>query len=206
MRGPATSSRGTPDANSSLSTAFGAIATHHIEYGDVDEAWTPREHAERVMAWQLIDRVDNRLDRDLLVKVFIDGEQAPADELASLTPVGRNSYDFLANRDPGAVGALISRLPASAIAELDYLSPKTSIDRVKAELFIVHDKADPFIPYTESRRLRDALAGRTTPKAHFDELRLFEHVQPKLNQRPEIIALDSTRLLFRLYQLLLRWE
>jgi acetyl esterase/lipase len=187
-------------------TAFAAIATHHIEYGDVDEAWTPREHAERVMAWQLIDRVDNRFDRDLLVKVFIDGEQAPPDELASLTPVGRSSYDFLANRDPAAVGGLIKRLPEAATAELDYLSPKTSIDRVKAELFIVHDKADPFIPYTESRRLKDALAGRATPRAHFDELRLFEHVQPKLNQRPEIIAFDSARLLFRLYQLLLRWE
>ena len=34
----------------------------------------------------------------------------------------------------------------------------------------------------------------------------FDHVSPKLNQRPDIIALDSTRLLFRLYQLLLRWD
>ena len=38
---------------------FGAIATHHIEYDGVDEEWTPREHAEKVMAYQLIDRVDN---------------------------------------------------------------------------------------------------------------------------------------------------
>jgi hypothetical protein len=37
-------------------------------------------------------------------------------------------------------------------------------------------------------------------------LRLFEHVEPKLTQRPEVIALDSTRLMFRLYQLLLRWD
>jgi fermentation-respiration switch protein FrsA (DUF1100 family) len=92
------------------------------------------------------------------------------------------------------------------VTDLDYLSPRTSIDRVKAELFIIHDRADPFIPYTESRRLQDALAGRATPRAHFDELRLFEHVEPKLNQSPDVIALDSTRLLFRLYQLLLKWD
>ena len=73
-----------------------------------------------------------------------------------------------------------------------------------ADLFIIHDRADPFIPYTESRKLEEVAGGRTN--AHFDELRLFEHVQPKLNQRPEVIALDSTRLLFRLYQLLLRWD
>ena len=41
--------------------------------------------------------------------------------------------------------------------------------------------------------------------AHFDELRLFEHVEPKLEQRPDTIALDSTRMVYRLYQLMLRW-
>jgi hypothetical protein len=52
--------------------------------------------------------------------------------------------------------------------------------------------------------MKDALAGR--PRTHFDELRLFEHVEPRINQRPEILALDTSRVLFRLYQLLLRWD
>jgi hypothetical protein len=101
------------------------------------------------------------------------------------------------------VQALIDRLPPDAVAELDYLSPKTSIHNVKAELFIIHDKADPFIPYTETRKLEDHIGEREN--AHFDEIRLFEHVEPKLNQRPDVVVFDSTRLLFRLYQLLLRW-
>lgn len=187
-------------------TAFGAIATGRIEYGGVDEEWTPRPHAERVMAQQLINHVTDARDRELLTEMFIDDPptQPPPEALATLSPIGRSSYDFLTNRDPAAVDALIRRLPPDAVAELDELSPKTSIGRVKAELFILHDKGDPFIPYTETRRLKDAVGDR--PKTHFDELRLFEHVQPKLNQRPEIIALDSTRLLFRLYQLLLRWD
>ena len=187
-------------------TAFGAIATHHIEYNGVDEKWTPRVHAERVIAHQLINRVDDADDRALLERMFIDDEPGTPQELASLSPVGRESYNFLANTDPARVTDLIDRLPPAAVAELDELSPKTSIDNVKADLFIVHDRGDPFIPYTESRRLKDALRGRDTPKVHFDELRLFEHVQPKLNQKPEIIAFDSTRLIFRLYQLLLKWK
>ncbi len=186
-----------------LST-FGAIATHRIEYKDVDEPWTPMPHAERVVAYQLIDRLDDPRDRDLLTRTFIDADPPTADELATLSPVGRSSYNFLANRDPAAVADLIRQLPPDAVADLDYLSPKTSIDRVKADLFILHDRADPFVPYTESRRLKDAIGNR--PNAHFDELRLFEHVSPKLDQQPDIIALDSTRLLFRLYQLLLRWD
>lgn len=185
-------------------SAFGAIATHHIEYKSVDEAWVPREHAERVMARQLIDRIDDARDRELLTRMFIDGESAQPAELASLGPVGRTSYDFLSNRDPKAVAELIKRLPPAAVSELAYLSPETSIANVKAELFIIHDRADPFVPYTESRRLKDAVGDR--PRTHFDELRLFEHVEPKLNQDPDIIALDGTRLLFRMYQLLLRWD
>ncbi len=201
-------------------TALGAIATDHIQYRDVDQKWKPSYHAHRVAALQIIDRLENPRERDLLTRTFvdpyydaadyntgrghIDGPRLSPEELAGLSAVGRNSYNFLANRDPGAVADLIRNLPPDAVAELDYLSPKTSIDNVKAELFILHDRGDPVIPYTESRRLRDAIDERT--RAHFDELRLFEHVKPKLNQQPGIIALDSTRLLFRLYQLLLRWD
>jgi len=183
---------------------FAAIATHHIAYGKVDEEWTPREHAEEVMAEQIINAIDDRDDRELLTQVFVDHEPPEDVELATLSPVGRSSYDFLANRDPAAVERLIAGLPRDAVAKLDELSPRNSIDRVRAELIIVHDRADPFIPYTESRRLEDAVGDRED--ARFTELRLFEHVSPKLTQRPDIIAIDSTRLLFRLYQLLLKWE
>jgi acetyl esterase/lipase len=185
-------------------SAFGAIATHRIQYKDVDEAWTPKPHAEHVIARQLIDRLDDPHDRDVLSAIFVDDGPANPEDIATLSPLARSSYNFLANRDPSAIADLIRTLPADAVADFDYLSPKTSIVRVKADLFILHDRADPFVPYTESRRMKDAIGGR--PNAHFDELRLFEHVSPKLNQNPDIIALDSTRLLFRLYQLLLRWD
>jgi acetyl esterase/lipase len=186
--------------------AFGAIATHRIVYGDLDEVWTPRRHAADVMSEQFIFALEDSSDRRLLTRVFVDREPYTAEDLASLSDAGRRSYDFLINEDPYASAGLAERLPPETITLLDKLSPRTSIDRVTAELFIIHDRGDPFIPYTESRQLRDHLRGRTTPRAHFDELRLFEHVEVRPNQRPDIIALDSTRLVFRLYQLLLRWD
>jgi dipeptidyl aminopeptidase/acylaminoacyl peptidase len=187
-------------------TAFGGIATDHIQYESVDEGWDPKRHAKEVMAQQLINRVDDRRDRELLTQWFLDGEPQEGEALASLGPVARSSYDFLANRDPKAAEGLIDRLPTAAVEELRYLSPSTSIHDVKAELFIIHDRADPYIPYTESRRMADALAEGDGPRAHFDEIRLFEHVEPKLTQRPDVITIDSTRMLFRMYQLLLRWD
>jgi acetyl esterase/lipase len=186
--------------------AFGAIATHHIKYGDVDEEWIPRRHSAVVMSEQIIWAVDDADDRELLTRIFLDRESYTSEELATLTPIGRSSYDFLINEDIDVSDELAKRLPAESIAELDYLSPRTSIDDLEAELFIVHDVADPFIPYTESRKLRDHLRGRDEPVLHFDELRLFEHVEPKVNQRPDVIARDSTRVIFRLYQLLSLWD
>jgi hypothetical protein len=152
----------------------------------------------------LINRVDNQRDRELLTRWFIDFEPQEEEDLATLSPVGRSSYEFLENRDPVAVEALVRRLPQKAIDDLEELSPRNSIHRVRAELFIIHDRGDPYIPYTESRRMRDDIAGR--PDTHFDELRIFEHVEPTLSQRPDIIIFDSTKLLYRLYQLLLRWD
>src|SRR4029079_17547906 len=97
-------------------------------------------------AHQLINAVDNSRDRQLLTRLFIDDEPASDAQLATLSPVGRTSYDFLSNQDPTAVSSLIQRLPPAAVAELDYLSPRTSIANVKAELFILHDRGATLIP------------------------------------------------------------
>ena len=183
---------------------FGAIATGRIQYNGVDEDWDPQEHAQRVMAIQIIDAVDNQRDQDLLWKEFVQQKPEEPELLATLSPVGRSSYDFLANRDPSAVEQLIDRLPWDAVEKLRYLSPSTSIGNVQAKMTIIHDRADPYIPYTELRRMRDATDGND--RIQYQELRLFEHVTPKLRQRPDVIALDSTKLLYRLYQLLLTWD
>jgi acetyl esterase/lipase len=183
---------------------FAAIATRQIEYGGVDDTWKPRDHARDVMVEQFIYALDSPRDRDLLDRWFLRNEAVQAADLLRLSDEGRASYDFITARGPAQALALRDRLPPGLVTALDYLSPRTSADRLRAELFIIHDKSDPFIPYTESRKFEDAIGGRA--HAHFDELRLFEHVEPRLNQRPEVLALDLTRVLYRLYQLLLRWD
>lgn len=183
---------------------FGSIATGRIRYDGVDEAWDPQDHAREVMAIQIIDEVTPGTDQDVLWRQFVQQKPQDEEQIATLGPLGRRSYDFLANGDPDAVDRLIEGLPPDAVEKLRYLSPSTSIDRVQAEMIIIHDRADPYIPYTELRRMRDATAGND--RIQYQELRLFEHVTPNLRQRPEIITIDSTKLLYRLYQLLLRWD
>lgn len=183
---------------------FIAIATHRIWYGAKAEDWEPDPHSERVMARQIVARLDRESDRDLLWRQFVrQNEPLTPSEIASLTGEGKAAYDFLTAPNPEAARAALDRLPASLVDELRALSPSSVADRLNTELFIVHDRSDAFIPYVESRRLRDQLAGR--PDLHYDEVSLFEHVEPRLGrQAPGVVLLDATRLYYRLYQLLLR--
>lgn len=183
---------------------FTSIATHQISYQGHTESWTPDPHAERVMAHQVIARLDSQSDIDLLWGPFVQQkEPLTPEQVQSLTPEGKAAYDFLTAPDPRAAARALDRLPSALLDQLRELSPSSDAERVKAEVFIIHDRGDKFIPYVESRRLRDRLAGH--PDIHYDELRLFQHVEPKLGkQAPGVVLLDATRLYYRLYQLLLR--
>lgn len=132
----------------------------------------------------------------------MDRRSAEEVGLWRLSAVGRASYEFLTNQDPSQVDELMARLPEEALRDLRVLSPSRNIEGVQAELFIVHDRGDPDIPYVESRRMRDRLAGRED--LHYTEVSLFEHVEPNLRQGADILVLDGTRLYFCLYQLFLR--
>ncbi len=179
-----------------------AVSTRHISYNGLEEDWEPRNHSVRVMARQLIDKLENPVDRRVLEEIFVDRRSPEEAGLWRLSAAGRASYDFLTNRDPSRVDELMAQLPEEALSDLRLLSPSRNIDDVQADLFIVHDRGDPYIPYVESRRMRDRLAGRED--IHYTEVSLFEHVEPNLHQSGDILVLDGTRLYFRLYQLLLR--
>ncbi len=179
-----------------------AVTTGSIYYGDRREPWDPRRHTEKVMAKQLIARLEDRGDRDLLGRVFVDLEDVSSEDLASLKPVGVDAYEFLSNRDPARVPELIERLPAAFLDDMRALSPSLRLDGIQAEVFILHDRSDRYIPYVESRRLRDRLAGH--PNLHYTELSVFEHVEPHSEKGALALFVDGSRLYFRLYQLLLR--
>jgi acetyl esterase/lipase len=177
------------------------IGTHRVSYNGVDEEWEPDKHTVKVMARQLIAEMDDGDDRRVLTQAFVRRQPVSPADLAMMTAQGRAAYDLLNQPDPAEADALLAELPPEALAKLEELSPSRVVDQLQAELYIVHDQSDAFVPYVESRRLRDALGSREN--VHFTEVSLFEHVEPRLGRGGDVIVLDGTRLLFRLYQLLL---
>lgn len=57
------------------------------------------------------------------------------------------------------------------------LSPDQNLSNFKAPIFVLHEKADSYVPYVESIKLKQALKGKVPVTFHLANL--FEHVQPK---------------------------
>jgi len=57
-------------------------------------------------------------------------------------------------------------------------SPHENLRNLKAKIFILHEKNDTFVPYTESIKLKQALEKKKVSIV-YHQANLFEHVQPK---------------------------
>lgn len=65
-------------------------------------------------------------------------------------------------------------------------SPDQNIANFKTPIFILHEKADGYVPYVESLKLKQALEGKVPLTFHLANL--FEHVQPKKGFSFEILG------------------
>ncbi len=79
-----------------------------------------------------------------------------------------------------------NNIPESSKSALLRFSPDQQIANYKAPIFILHEKGDTYVPYTESVKLKQALEGKVP--IVYRQVNLFEHVQPKKGFSPEILG------------------
>ncbi len=73
--------------------------------------------------------------------------------------------------------ARLRATPAAERAALDRLNPAAHLDDLSARVFILHDRGDFFVPYTESVHLRRALPPEQVGAFLLTDL--FQHAQPR---------------------------
>lgn len=164
--------------------------------------WEPDDKTLQVLRRSLIYYVEDPRDQDILTRIFLEDDDSARQELGGLSPRSRAVFDILDNHDPARAAELFAALPPDYQAILRRLSPSASLNGLRAELIVMHDRHDHYIPYVESRRLAEA--ARSSVKVHYAEMDIFRHVDPRVPANPLTFLADLIELLFQVCRLMLR--
>ncbi len=166
------------------------------------QPWQPQYVPIQVLA-NVIAPMLPASEGTLLVNALAPGGTplAPAD-LARLSTDTVAAYHLLAGDEPGQVDANIAALSPAIRALLDGLSPSRVIDQIRAPIYLLHDRSDQFVPFTESRDFAAALTRIHHPH-DFAEFGIFQHVEVRSGLSPGQLLGDAISLFRILNEILL---
>jgi acetyl esterase/lipase len=170
------------------------VATQSIEADGQAIPWQPDEVTRYAVAKQVVMSVADPVDRDILGRALLDKDSTALDQQDQLTPDGRLVLELFDQPSAARVDEILASLPPGARERLAAISPSTRIDRLKANLYVMHDRSDHFIPFIQSRQLVAAAPPATVRS--FAEFELFGHVMPNRQ-------VDATTFIRELAKLLL---
>lgn len=149
------------------------VASRSMLVSGVERAWQPEQRT--------LDVVRNALD-DAGV------DSATRDELVAGTSRERASR-------------ILSILSANSVQRLTRGSPVNYLRGVKAHVYLMHDEADPFVPFTQGRVL--AAASPPGVVIRYTEFSIFSHVIPDRPVPWQTFLPDVWRLFWHVHAVLL---
>lgn len=176
-----------------------SVVARQMRYGDWSAPWPPAPLATAVVRQQLVELlVADAAERQRLLAALATEPVGPAPP--DVSAGGRLAYALAQGPDAATADALLAQLPPAARAHLEAISPGPVLRQVRAPVYMFHDRNDPFVPYVESRRIREALA--PAGPALYDEFTLFEHVVPSRATETLTLAGELARLYRHVYTVL----
>lgn len=119
-------------------------------------------------------RIARRVVRNTLLAGLTEAERAAIEAgEAAQSEGGAAVAELLQLPTLDRAEELLASLPQGQRAHLEAVSPRYSIDGLRAPLYLLHDRSDEFIPWTES----EAMADVHEPDI-YHRLDLFQHVEP----------------------------
>ena len=139
----------------------------------------------QTFACLLANLVPDAADRALVtgaMEALVDSGRLPALDPALAarlsSPEARAVYALLTAGSLERAQELVDALPAPVRDLLSGLSPIDHLAAIRADVFLMYDTADSYVPYGQSVELADGLRplGRLARSSQF---RLFDHVEAK---------------------------
>jgi pimeloyl-ACP methyl ester carboxylesterase len=155
---------------------FVALASGSLQYAGEPSAWEPAPLAREVMLENIVHTLDSEPERECVRSVADSAPVEASCDGAQLSPTATAALALLAGPETAQARQYVDLLAAAPGSQLAAISPRSIVDRISADVLVMHDVHDHYIPFTESRRLVAAL-----PSARlraWTELELFDHVMP----------------------------
>src|SRR6266852_3181460 len=108
------------------------------------------------------------------------GKPFTSDELTRFSPDTVALYHLLKGDEPAQADADIAALSTPVHTLLDELSPSGVIGQVRAPIYLLHDRNDEYVPFTQSIDF-DAALTRINHPHDFALFGIFQHVEVKFN-------------------------
>ena len=177
-----------------------AISARSSFYQGLVEPWEPDELTREVFTNQLIESLEDPLERDTLARIFIDDQIAAKEEIDGLSREGRAVHQLLKGVTINEAESLIQQLPQKARNVLTLISPSTHLEDLKARILIMQNREDNLVPVEESRRLADAL--QSHGQVYYTEFSFFQHVDPTKSVNPLVFIQEAFKLFLHMYNIL----
>ena len=174
-------------------TLLQAIGRRALDVNGSLQAWHPVAYPLQVLANTLAPLLPGS-DGATLQKAFAGSSSLAASQIAQLAPESAAVYHLLAGDQPGQVAANLAALSPQVKAQLASLSPSQVVSQVRAPIYLLHDRSDQFVPFTESREFAAALA-RIHHPYDFTEFGIFQHVEVRSNLALSQLLGDGWNLL-----------
>jgi len=162
--------------------------------------WQPNIVPVQVLADSLGTSIPTA-DAATIAQSFSNQSPLSGADIALLAPGSAAAYHLLAGDQPGNVDANLAALTPATNDLLDALSPATYAAQIHTHIYLLHDRNDQYVPFTQSRAF-DARLTALGFRHDFVEFNIFAHVEVKSGLDITAILGDGSRLYGLLFAIL----
>lgn len=179
-----------------------AFGQRSISFDGKSEQWKPTDVPIQVLTNVITKPFTPAEQKTIKEAVAPGGTPLTLAEQAQLSPGARAAYQLLTGSAPQQVDANIAALPSEVRDELVELSPSRVVADIRAPIFLLHDRHDASLPFTESRDFAAAL-DRLHHEHDYVEFSIFDHVEMRSNLDIRPLVHDGSRLFALLTRILI---
>lgn len=180
------------------------IGRRALIVGDKLEAWQPDPVPLSVLANTMAGTLSPGEARKFKA-AFDPDHPTPLtpDQVARLSPPAAAAYHILIGDQPDQVQRNIAALSSEMLRLLEEVSPSTVVNRISAPIYLLHDRSDSFVPFTESVNYAAALARLHHPH-QFVQFSIFQHTEVSGALDFDSLLRDAPQLFLIVHTVMLR--